>query len=407
MIENPAQSPAPIRADSIRFLSDSLVVYTGAVRFILKKCAEEELCVLMKDGENNLTFSVFQDRPISQLSRPQTPEKTTAYEAREVVFASREESIKLSGTLTTPKTPPSSMAILLTGSGPQDRDETIFGHKPFAILAHELTLAGMGILRFDDRGVAASEGNYNSATSYDFAHDAAGAYKILKDEFPEMDIGFIGHSEGAMIAQIADSIVGGASFHIYLGGPGKKITELMQEQNKLVLKDLVSPEGLETYINSLPSIYATITSDSTLEVKQAQLNELTKTVYNKLPEDDARRLAPSQLIYSMSYGQLLYLRWWPYFLSYNPEQYLKQIDCPILALYGERDIQVPPSNGTEIQKAAVQSRVSFEVLEQTNHLFQRCQTCSVSEYGMLTESFSPLAITAIVDWLSENEFVEN
>lgn len=404
-INNPAQSLAAQPADSMRFEASMVTIYTGKVKFELTAVNADEMAATLVDGEERRAFTLYRNREISPLHRPQTPSSKPTYRKTSITFKNDIANISLSGTLTLPAKPPGSFAILLTGSGPQDRDETILQHKPFAVIADFLTTAGMGVLRYDDRGVGESEGAHSSATTFDFARDAAAAYNYLSLAYPKSPIGFIGHSEGGMIAQIADSLVGGASYHIYLASPGLEITELMKEQNELVLKESLSPETLQTYVSGLGPIYETIISEKPIGEKQTKLNELTQSLYRSLDKEDAQKLAPSEMIFSMSFSQVLYLKWWPYFLAYKPKQYLSQITCPILALNGEKDIQVSPRNLQAIKDAASQSQVSTITLKNTNHLFQRCASCTIGEYGMLTESFSPDALELMKTWMRQKGFL--
>ncbi len=405
--DNPVQGGNKVVADSSFFEEGMLTVHLDHLRFIMDPLSDTSLQVTLFENDDERAFVLWRNKTISEPDRPQHPAPTDVYQSQVVTFANSEAEITLEGTLTIREKRPDVLAILLTGSGPQDRDETIFQHRPFAVIADVLTKRGLGVLRFDDRGTGKSEGAHNFASSFDFATDAAAAYEFLAGQYPDSRIGLIGHSEGAIIAQIADSIVGGAAFHIYLAGPGVDIIDLMVEQNALVFGALLSKEGMETYVSGLRGLFELIISDEELSERQTELNEKAKALYNSLPEEDAKKIAPSDMVYAMSLSQLMYLKWWPYFLSYKPSKYLAQIKAPILALNGEKDIQVPPRNLEAISRYAHQSEVAAFTLEETNHLFQRCHTCKISEYGMLTETFSPYALDAIVTWLAANEFIED
>ena len=403
--DNPVQGGNNVAVDSFHFKDTSLEVFLSQLKFTLIPESKNLILASLEESDEIREFELHRGRKLVKPDRPQHPGPTTSYTSSPVSFANVEEQIKLSGTLTSPLTQATAGVILLSGSGPQDRDETILEHRPFAVIADELTKRGVMVLRYDDRGMGESEGSYTSATTFDFAKDAKFAYEYLHGLNPNVPIGFIGHSEGAMLAQVADSLVGGASFHIYLAGPGIDILDLMTEQNEMVYKSIFSEDALKSYISGIRPLFELITSTENREEVQKEINEKAKALYNSLPPEDAKKIAPSDILYAMSISQLRYLKWWPYFLSYKPRQYLKQIKCPILALNGEKDIQVTTQNLSAIKKYATQSEVAVFTLEDTNHLFQRCISCKLSEYGMLTETFSPYALDAIITWLAANEFI--
>jgi hypothetical protein len=399
IFHNPVQSSIAVPMDSTTYDAD-LKAYISHLIFTFSVKADDELWVDLQEGEDIKRFVIYRDRQISPPDRPQHPTDTIyPYTSTDVSFDNVEASIRLSGTLTIPDSNLEAMVILLTGSGPQDRDETLLHHKPFAVIADFLSTHGMGVLRYDDRGIGGSEGVHMQATSYDFAQDAEAAYLWIKDKFPDQPIGFLGHSEGAMIAQIADSLVMGADFHIYLAGPGLDVINLMLAQNRQVLTSSFSPEALDQYISQLGPIFEIVSSADELSAKQDTLNRLTKSLYESLPPEDATKLAPSSMVYSMSINQLLYLKWWPYFLGYHPKRYLSQISCPILALNGSRDIQVTPDNLAAIETYAIHAEVTTVTLEGHNHLFQMCDTCNLREYGLITQTISHETLSHIKDWL--------
>lgn len=403
---NPVQGVYNLSTDSILFEEEFISFFPGNLRLNLFPKSEKEASVIMINGETERRFDVFRNKKISSPDRPQHPTSEKGYSSNEVKFRNVNADITLSGSMTIPDKAPKSIGILLTGSGPQDRDETLLFHKPFLVIADALSKRGMSVLRFDDRGTHESEGNHSFATTFDFATDAAAAFNYIRDSFPQIPIGFIGHSEGGMIAQIADSLVGGADFHIYLAGPGISIQELMLEQNRLVLRDVLAPEDLNKYLLQLPALYELISAtDKPIQERQSAINTIAKDLYLSMNPEEAKKIAPSDLAYAMSLSQLLYLKWWPYFLGYKPSQYVSQIRAPILAINGSEDIQVTTANLIGIKNSASHSDVETIELEGLNHLFQLCQTCAINEYGMLTETFSPNAIKAMTSWLSNKDFL--
>ena len=406
LFENPVQISQKIPFDSVHYGDTSLLAYIDQVTFVIDRLNSDKARAILCEGDDRTPFILFRNKEISPPDRPQHPLPGNDYNEEGFTFVNKSEGIKLSGTLTLPHDRPSSLIVLLTGSGPQDRDETIMKHKPFAVLADFLCRQGVGVLRYDDRGVAESEGSHTTATSYHFAEDAAAALTSLKDRYPEAKVGFLGHSEGGIIAQIADSLVGGADFHIYLAGPGIDIVTLMAEQNRQVLSGSIDSLALEAYVSGLRPLFQEVFSLGDLPEKQSRLTSMAKELYNSLPIDDAKKIAPSDMAYAISIGQLLYLKWWPYFLGYRPERYLKHITCPILALNGSEDIQVTPDNLDAIAKYATHADVTTIQMEGHNHLFQECSSCNLREYGMLTQTISPATLNEIKSWMKEYSLID-
>ena len=405
-IHNPAQGVVNLKADSVKLKEGTLQIYSKNISFELLPMSTDRVMVTLVEGSSRKEFDVQRNAKLANPLRPQTPDfASSEYLIDTITFYNEIDDITLAGTLTSPKGSPSAAAILLTGSGPQDRDETILHHKSFAVIADHLTKQGMIVLRFDDRGTARSEGSHTFATSRDFAKDAETAHNYLKSQELEIPIGFIGHSEGGMIAQIADSLLQGVDFHIYLASPGIEIKPLMLEQNRQVLKNYMKGDAMNQYIEGLSTVFDIITSEEDISSKQKKINNVAKSIYNALPDEAAAVLAPSDMVYAMSLSQLMYLPWWPYFLSYVPKTYLSRITCPILALNGAEDIQVTVDNLEAIQTNATLSDVTTYALDSTNHLFQKCNLCNLNEYGMLTETFSTEALHLMTSWLSEKGFI--
>lgn len=405
-LDNPAQAIKSLKADSFYFDTKVMMVQFGRQTFELIKESKSTLSMSFHDKNGKNTVTMTRSEPLHKQDRPQTPLPTDDYKEDSITFVNEIDNITLAGTLTTPLDGnPTSIAILLTGSGPQDRDETLFNHKSFAVIADRLTKAGLGVLRYDDRGVNLSKGSQYNSTSFDFSQDAAAAHQFIKSKYPNSKIGFIGHSEGGIIAQVADSLVSGADFHIYLAGPGLDVIDLMIEQNEKVLQDILQPEDLQKYIKGLKPIFQFITEDEELSIRQDSINRYAKQLYNSLDSAGAKKVAPSDAVFAMSMSSLLYNKWMTYFLSYKPEQYLSQVTCPILALNGSKDIQVLPSNLKAIKDKAASTDVTTIELENLNHLFQSCTRCTVAEYNMLVETFSPAALDTIEKWLRDKGFL--
>ncbi len=339
--------------------------------------------------------------------RPQDPIKPYPYKSEEVYFRNpKAKDSKLAGTLTLPKTikkPP--VVILISGSGPQNRNEEIklFNHRPFLVLSDYLTRNGIAVLRYDDRGVAASEGTQKGATSADFATDveAALAYLKTRNDIDSTKIGLIGHSEGGLIAPMVASKNKTIAFIILLAGTGVDGATILQTQErrsntlKGVAKDVLDYN--EKLAKELHKIV--ILGNSTEEIKTnltSFLNDFRKndtSIYTKYLTDTMVK----QIINGLSD------EWIIYFIKTDPDQFLSKVTCPVLALNGSKDFQVLPKlnlNAIEQSlKKAKNDDVTILELEGLNHLFQHCKTGALSEYKEIEETFSPNALKIISDWI--------
>ncbi|MBX2888473.1 MAG: alpha/beta hydrolase [Ferruginibacter sp.] len=355
---------------------------------------------------------------IKEPTRPQTPQPPFPYTEKEVFFNNTKDNIQLSGTLTIPGNTNREAYpafILISGSGPQDRDETIFGHKPFAVIADYFTRKGFAVLRYDDRGTGQSTGNFSTATTEDFAHDAEAALQYLKTlpEINSAQIGLIGHSEGGMIAPIVAENNPDIHFIILLAAPGIPIVDLMTEQNIAIQRSMGISEKAanaygELYKQMINKIITNKTDESSLytnllalSTHWAQQQEKAVLMVLQLSTEALRENLITQLIKETSSP------WMKNFLSYNPQPTLKNVKAKILALNGSKDIQVlAQSNTSGIKQTLAKGKsTSYEVkiIDNVNHLFQSCKLCSIQEYSTLDETISPDVLNIIYQWLKKEK----
>ena len=332
--------------------------------------------------------------------RPQTPQAPFPYAAEEVAFDNPAASgVHLAGTLTLPQGKgPFPAAIMITGSGQQDRDETLMGHKPFWVIADYLSRHGIAVLRVDDRGVGKSTGDAGKATSADFATDsnAAFAYLRTRKDIQPKAIGFIGHSEGGMIGPIAMANNKGAAFLVMMAGPGTALDQLLLSQRRLI----GTTQGLsEADLNRAEPIMARLfkamasgaTYDDGLAAAKAVLT----------PEAMAAIGAPAgtnpQIILAQVGNP-----WFRYFLQYDPAPNLRAIKVPVLALNGSLDRQVPPKENLAAIKAATKDNKDVTIVEipGLNHLFQTAKTGGVGEYAQIEETIAPVALEQMASWIN-------
>jgi len=334
-------------------------------------------------------------------ARPQTPHEPFPYKVEDVAFDNAAfAEVHLAGTLTLPEGEgPFPAAIMITGSGGQDRDETLLDHKPFAVIADHLTRHGIAVLRFDDRGVGKSTGNYASATSADLATDANAAFAYLASR-PEIRgdaIGMIGHSEGGMIGPIAMRANDRVAYFVSLAGPGTDLIHLMLSQRRL----LGTQMGLsEAELNSAEPILRTVfeamaaadTPDAGYDAAMAVMTPEAKVALGMTPEMDG-----ALLVRQVS-GP-----WFQYFLKYDPVPNWQAIKVPLLAIDGSLDLQVPAEANLAAIRAATRGNPDVTIVELPglNHLFQHATTGSVGEYRDIEETVAPVALETVTNWISE------
>ena len=326
--------------------------------------------------------------------RPQEPKKPYPYHSEDVVYQNKTASgVELAATLTLPQGKgPFPAAVLITGSGPQDRDEALLGHRPFLVLSDYLTRHGIAVLRADDRGVAKSTGNFTTATTADFATDTEAGIAYLKTriEIDQQKIGLIGHSEGGVIAPMIAARNHDVAFIVMMAGTGVPGDAVLAEQTKLILlADGASQEMAEKRKEAELEITALVKE----ETDSAALEK-------KLREKFSGQFTEAQL--SASIMQMT-SAWMRYFITYDPAAALSKVTCPVLALDGEKDLQVPPKQNLPAIRKALEAggNKHFEIVELPglNHLFQTAKTGAPSEYAQINETIAPIALETMTNWI--------
>jgi fermentation-respiration switch protein FrsA (DUF1100 family) len=337
-------------------------------------------------------------RPVKDLSegqqkRPQNPAKPYPYRQEEVSFENRVQNVTLAATLTLPPgRPPFAAVLLIAGSGPQDRDESLLGHKPFLVLSDYLTRQGIAVLRADDRGVAQSTGNFATATTADFATDteAGVAYLKTRAEIDPNKIGLIGHSEGGVIAPMVAARNTSVAFIVMMAGPGVPGDQILPAQSEaMAVASGKNPEDAAKDAARQREVIALVESEKNGAVLEKELKE---KMAGRMPE--AQVGAQIHQITSP---------WFRYFLTYDPAIALRRLSCPVLAINGGKDTQVlPKQNLPPIRKALQEAgNQHFEVdeLPGLNHLFQTAKTGAPAEYAEIEETISPIALEKIASWI--------
>jgi uncharacterized protein len=354
---------------------------------------------------NSMPVNLKKLKEAFSVIRPQEPKPPFTYTSQEVTFTNDKFKINLAGTLTIPAGKgPFKAVILITGSGAQNRNEELMGHKPFLVIADYLSRNGIAVLRYDDRGVGGSQGNYSEATSADLATDAEAAFDFLKTnpKINNKEIGLIGHSEGGLIAPIIASSNDEIGFIVSLAGPGVTGQQIIIRQQQDIGKLSGEKESSireATEINK--KLYAVLRKEkdnNKAEVKilaiYREILEKKKTPKGNIDKD------VSQL--KQRFGANSYT-WFRYFITTDPSDYWKKVECPVLALNGEKDLQVAANENLPAIEKALKSggnKSSRTIkLPGLNHLFQHCSTGLPSEYSKIEETFSPEALKIISDWI--------
>jgi hypothetical protein len=338
-------------------------------------------------------------------NRPQEPRPPFPYTSEEVTFTNDKFNIKLAGTLTIPTGPgPFKAVIMITGSGPQNRNEELMGHKPFLVIADYLSRNGIAVLRFDDRGVGKSQGTQLNATSADFATDAEAALNFLKNnpKINQKEIGFVGHSEGGLIAPIVAASNPDVGFIVSLAGPGVTGQQVIIRQSQDIGRLSGEKESdIKESTETNKKLYAVLRKET--DNKKAEIKILSRyreiLEKRKTSKEDTEK-AVDQL--KLTFGANKYT-WFRYFIMTDPSIYWKKVKCPVIALNGEKDLQVAANENLPAIEKAMKSSGNKSVktvkLPGLNHLFQHCKTGLPAEYSSIEETFSPEALKIITDWI--------
>ncbi len=346
-------------------------------------------------------FSGYAEQAVQKpagYNRMQNPQKPYPYHEEEVKYNSMEPGISLAGTLTLPESgSPFPAVVLISGSGPQNRDEELLGHKPFLVLADYLTRRGIAVLRFDDRGVGGSSKATSKETSENFARDVLGGVSYLKTrkEINHDQIGLIGHSEGGLIAPMVAAGSPDISFIVMIAGTGVNGEEILNLQSELMMRAGGVPEEMiKENVRTQKMMIDILKSTTDKEAAKEKI----KAALSNLGEDEMKQVQARL--------DSFITPWMRYFVTFDPKTALEKVRCPVLAIIGEMDLQVPPDqNLPEIKKALTAgSNKDFKTIELPglNHLFQNCKTGSVAEYAQIEETISPKVLELISSWVLEH-----
>jgi pimeloyl-ACP methyl ester carboxylesterase len=419
-MDSPDQGASGIPIDDVSLSGDTLAFAAAALMLNYVGVVDSSRSSVVGDftqGGQVLPLTLQRTEQAPSVKRPQEPKPPFPYTVEEVSYENAEDGITLAGTLTLPPIEhPMPAVLLITGSGPQDRDEMVFGHRPFWVLADYLTRRGLAVLRVDDRGVGGSTGDATTATTVDFRKDAEAGVMFLQNR-PEIDrtkIGLIGHSEGGLIAPMLAARPPMLSvlyhyeiaFIVLMAGPGVPGEQILIDQAELVFRaegadEMTIARQRELQERMFQAI-KNITDEATLEKK---LRWIIDESTAGLSEEELAAL-------NMSEGgleqqiQMATSPWLRFFLTYDPRTSLQWVTCPVLAVAGELDLQVPSKANLEAinQALTAAGHGEFTTVEMPglNHLFQTAATGSVSEYATIEETLSPDFLKLVGDWIMEH-----
>jgi uncharacterized protein len=366
----------------------------------------DEISGTFKQGPGATPLVFRRTAEVAKLNRPQEPKKPYPYDEEQVSYRNEKDNIKLAGTLTVPrgggKYP---VVLLITGSGSQDRDETIAGHRPFLVLADHLTRNGIAVLRVDDRGIGGSDMGSLSVTSENFAEDVLAGVNFLKQRKqidPRM-IGLIGHSEGGMIAPMVAARSKDVSFIVLLAGLGQRGEDVIYAQTELIQKTQGTPAETTKHTIALARKINAIVKAETDGMRIEQRINEEIAAYEATLGDSHKELFKPAASSVKSYLPIYKTPWYRFFITFDPAPVLKNVKVPVLALNGEHDLQVPAKENLDLIAAGLKAGgnvdVTVKAFPRLNHLFQTSQTGLLSEYGQIEETMSPEVLKTVSDWI--------
>lgn len=390
---------------------DTISFENGQLKFEMKAIHASYQGTLDKDGAGftgqftqggvlPLDFKRVTDTAQMEVRRPQTPKKPYPYKEEEVSYENKQDNVKLAATLTLPNgNGPFPAVVLITGSGAQDRDESLLGHRPFLVLADYLTRRGIAVLRADDRGMGGTSKGGPNDTTENYAADALAGVEFLKTrkEINAKQIGLIGHSEGGMAAPMAAAKSNDIAFIVLMAGPGIPGDKLLAKQIGLIALAECQKE-VEMSIIEGQALMDTVVQEKDAAVARQKLHEAALK-----RAEAAKKKIDSQLAAADAQSAAWATPWFRYFLAYDPRPNLMKIHVPVLAINGDKDLQVPPKEDLEGIEQALKDGGNKDykivLLPNLNHLFQTTKTGAPSEYAQIEETLAPAALQTMGDWI--------
>lgn len=369
----------------------------------------EEISGTFRQGASSTPMIFKRTGEVRMMTRPQEPKRPYPYDEETVSYRNTADNVKLTGTLTLPRgtNRKHPAVILISGSGPQNRDSFIAGHRPFLVLSDHLTRQGIAVLRVDDRGTGDSDLGSLAATSENFMGDVLAGVGLLKarKEIDHNQIGVIGHSEGGMIAPMAAARSRDIAFIVLLAGMGQRGEDVIYTQTELMQRASgTDPETIASALVLLKSIIAVVKAETDEKRIEEGVNAAFAKHISGMSEPQRKTFEP--IASSLKALMFMYkLPWFRYFVMFDPAPTLKQVRVPVLAINGELDLQVAWKENLDLiasgLKQGKNNDVTVKAFPKLNHLFQTSQTGLPSEYMTIDETLSPKVLEAVSSWILE------
>lgn len=391
---SPDQGAKDIPVTAIRFNDNNLKIEVKNISFMYDGILKNDTLIEGSFTQMGNTFPLNLTKNIIEIRRPQEPKQPYSYISEDIKFDNKKANIALAGTLTYPKKGNHFPAVvLITGSGPQDRNEEIMGHKPFLVISDYLTCQGIAVLRYDDRGVGESGGDFSIATTKDFASDAMAAFEYLKTrkEINPRKIGLIGHSEGGIITFMLASEYKDIAFIVSMAGTAINGNDLLREQRQMISAAAgVSSTAFDQNEILIQELNDIISKHTLAEIKQ-NAGIYIDSLFPEELSGEQKKVYEQQLIRMAS-------PWMQYFITYDPGKDIPPINCPILAINGQKDLQV--NADTNLNKIKILNPdATVKKYPGLNHLFQHCKTGMPNEYSQIEETISSEVLADITKWI--------
>lgn len=396
----------PIALEEVKLESNQFTFAVSKLGITYRaKLKKDSIIGTFKQGIFEAELLFLREKPEKIIiSRPQEPRAPFNYLSKDITFENNVGNFKLSGILSLPKDSTSNfpIVILASGSGAQDRNEELLGHKPFLVIADYLSTNGIGVLRFDDRGVGESSGKFEGASIYDFSTDLEGALQFIKEKYPAHPVGILGHSEGGMHSLILSERKE-IDFLLFFACVGTSGYKVLAKQNYDITKKSISTEDAKWSKKGIKIVYDVMRKSENYSSAQRILRENLTAHYEKASDTIKAQITANN--YSTNMISQLGNAYGKEFLTFKTKSYLKKYTGYVFAINGEKDIQVDAkSNLKAFKKHAPKKELFTKEYKGLNHLFQTCEKCTVEEYGVLEETISTEVLEDMLNWIRNLPF---
>lgn len=405
-LDSPDQNAYGIKIDSISFQGDSLFFNSKMIRASYKGKLKEGSIVGVFNQGIKLDLVFQRDSIIKKpLVRPQTPKEPFGYYTEEITIKNKKGKVDLAGTLTLPSNDGEyPVVVLISGSGPQDRNSEIFGHKPFLVWADHLAKNGIGTFRYDERGIGQTTGKYVGSDLNDFYSDVNAIVKAIFKRKEVKSVGVLGHSEGGIIAPWLASKNKKVDFVVMLAGPGVPPNELMHEQRKLIFgASDVSPKEIAINKEMFEAIDGAVLSIKDKQALNDSVINIVKLGLAKSNNPEYESIG-AKIQFTQQIVSFVTSDWYKSFITVNPSSYLSKLKQPLLALNGEKDLQVAHyKNLPAIEEALKNGKSKIyetKAYPSLNHLFQKCEKGTLDEYAVIEETVNEDVLNKVASWIN-------